>query len=119
MLKHFRIAAMACMIAAATLIVPTASEAVIGERPHHPLSTIRDFDTNWVEIHMYKGFNINNSHHVTRATGLADWVCKLYNRTAVLLMLTQPSTGLRLINQQGLVASGHVDLYYTFACAIP
>ncbi|MDE0383580.1 MAG: hypothetical protein OXI22_06840 [Defluviicoccus sp.] len=99
------------------LLVATPSEAVIGKRPNAPLSSIKNFDPNWVEIHMYKGFETRNPEHVQRVTRLADFVCKLYNRTAVLLTLTQP-TGLRLVNGEGQVLSGHIDLYYTFACAI-
>ena len=97
--------------------VSASSEAVVGKRPDAPLSSIRDFDPNWVELHVFKGFNINNQKHVDRATSLADYVCELYNRTAILLTLTQPNN-FRLISKQGLVSSGHVDLYYTFACAI-
>ncbi len=97
--------------------VPTSSEAVIGKRPYYPLSTIKDFHPDWVEVYIHRGFNTKSPEHVERSTQVADFVCKLYNRTAVLLLLSQPN-GLRLIDDQGRVKAGHLDLYYTFACAI-
>ena len=97
--------------------VPTSSEAVIGKRPHYPLASIKDFHPDWVELYIHRGFNTRDREHVDRSTQVADFACKLYHRTAVLLLLSQP-TQLRLIDDQGRVKAGHLDLYYTFACAI-
>lgn len=103
----------------AALFVPTASKAVIGEYPDAPLATIQEFHPDWVEIRLLPGFQTKDPEHVASATRLADYVCKLYNRTAVLLTITgnTDKRGKVIVTNDSPIGRTFV-VHYTFACAI-
>ena len=101
------------------LLIPTASEAVIGEYPDVELATIQAFNPDWVEIRLLPGFQTEDPQHNKEATKLADYVCKLYNRTAVLLTITgnTDKRGKVIVTNDSPIGRTFV-VHYTFACAI-
>ena len=111
----------------ASLMVSSAGTAKIGQFPDAPFVAVKDIDPNWVEISIVGGVRSSDGSaewwdeekHSTQAIDLADFVCNLYNRTAVMLSLFGGPLSHNIHGKP--MRTPHLIMknsYYLFACAI-